>query len=139
GKERPFPSGTRCRRRLRQGFMIARGPPAVYAVPISYRFGCPMLDVDLLTRRTTHFVLWRPQKTATVPRLIIGQFQPGNPPTLTGERQFTLQPVAGFSDLWDLPAAACGLVDGQIYHYWFEVDDSDPGKNPPARIRCGDP
>src|SRR5207245_2066924 len=58
---------------------------------------------------------------------------------LTGEKQFDLRPAAGFADLWELPAADCSLTDGQIYHYWFEVDDTDPGKDPPARIRCGDP
>src|SRR5947209_1500730 len=128
GKERRFP-----------GEKIARRGRAAYAVPHHSPFRCPMLDVDLLTRRTTHFVLWRPKQTATAPRLILGQFQPGNPPALTGEKQFDLRPAAGFADLWELPAADCGLAGGQIYHYWFEVDDSDPGKDPPARIRCGDP
>ena len=29
--------------------------------------------------------------------------------------------VAGFTDLWEIPRAECGLVDGEMYHYWFEV------------------
>jgi len=100
--------------------------------------GIPM-NVDLLERKVTHFVLWRPKKTRTNPRLIIRTFQAGTPPTLAGERQIELKPSAKFADLYEVPAADCGLADGEVYHYWFEVDDSDPTKNPPARIRCTDP
>jgi pullulanase len=97
------------------------------------------MDIDLLKRRTTHFVLWRPRNTATPPRLIIGRFQPGNPPSLADDQQFPLTQTAGFPDLWEIAASACDLQDGLVYHYWFEVDDSDPGRSPPARIRCTDP
>ena len=93
----------------------------------------------MLDRKTSTFVLWRPMKTSTPPQLIIGQFQAGNPPSLVGERQLLMRHSAAFPDLWELPAAECGLQNGQIYHYWFEIDDSDPGKNPPSRIRCADP
>jgi 1,4-alpha-glucan branching enzyme len=35
--------------------------------------------------------------------------------------------ASGFTDLWELPAAECGLVDGAIYYYWFEVSVSQRG------------
>jgi pullulanase len=95
--------------------------------------------VDLLERKATHFVLWRPNRTRTAPMLIIGTFQPGSPPGLVGERQIALKPSANFPDLYEVAAADCGLVEGTVYHYWFEVDDSDPTRNPPGRIRCTDP
>jgi glycosidase len=97
------------------------------------------MDVDLLKRKATHFVLWRPNQTGTNPKLILGTFQPGTPPTLAGERQIELKPSAQFADLYEVAAASCGLADGEVYHYWFEVEDSDPTKDPPGRIRCTDP
>jgi pullulanase len=97
------------------------------------------MNVDLLARRETKFVLWRPKNTTTPPKLIIGQFQAGNPPALTGEQTFTMTAVAGFADLWEIAASACHLIDGEIYHYWFEIDDSDDEKNPKMPIRIADP
>src|SRR2546426_12429356 len=92
------------------------------------------MKVDLLTRRETRFVLWRPKNTTTAPKLVIGQFQAGNPPTLAGEQTFNLTGAAGFPDLWEIAASACHLTDGEIYHYWFEIDDSDDEKNPKKPI-----
>jgi glycosidase len=97
------------------------------------------IKVDLLERKATKFVLWRPGKTATPPKLIIGTFVPGTPPTLAGVQEIELKPAAGFPDLYEVDAARCGLAEGVVYHYWFEVDDADPTKIPPARIRCTDP
>src|SRR5437660_550801 len=100
------------------------------------------MNVDLLTRRQTHFVLWRPRNTVAPPQLIIGQFQAGNPPTLNGEQRFAFNPSVQFNDLWERPAAVCNLQDGQVYHYWYEVDDSnlDPDRAPDnGRARCTDP
>src|SRR5262245_50340873 len=97
------------------------------------------MPADLLSRRATRFVLWHPRNTAPAPQLVIGKFQPGNPPTLANEQRVALQPAAGFADLWEVAAANCNLVDGEIYHYWFEVTDSRPWFNPPARIQCTDP
>jgi 1,4-alpha-glucan branching enzyme len=94
---------------------------------------------DLLERKRTHFSLWRPYHTAPPPRLIIGIFQGGDSSTLTSQRAFDLQPSMGASDLWELPVSACNLVDGQVYHYWFEVADSNPYKSTPTRIWCTDP
>jgi pullulanase len=93
---------------------------------------------DLALRRRTHFVLWRPRSTAAAPKLIIGQFQPGNPPTLSNERSIALALLEGFDDLWGIPAAQCKLTSGTVYHYWFEVTDSNPYRDD-SRIRITDP
>ncbi len=37
---------------------------------------------DLLDRRATHFVLWRSRPVGTLLALAIGEFHPGNPPTV---------------------------------------------------------
>jgi len=92
---------------------------------------------DILERKKTAFVLWRPKPGAPPPRLVIGTFAPGNPPTLADERLLPLVQVAGFDDLFKIDAAACGLVDGTMYHYWFEVTDTSPRRN--ARIFVTDP
>ena len=93
----------------------------------------------MLDRKRTQFLLWRPQATPNAPLLIIGRFQAGNPPTLAGERRLTLAPTAGVTNLWEIAAADCGLQDGIVYHYWFEVDDTNPSRHPPQRIQCTDP
>lgn len=95
------------------------------------------MSADLLKRKETYFVLWRVGKIP--PELVIGQFQPGNPPILGGEQRFTLKQSSAFSDLWEIPATDCNLQTGQIYHYWFEVEDTDPEQKAPTRIRCTDP
>jgi pullulanase len=98
------------------------------------------LNADLLSRKQTNFVLWLAKTPANAPVLVIGQFQPGNPPSLANGKRFTLTAVPGFTDLYAIAAAACGLTDGWVYHYWFEVDDGDPSHpSPPARILCTDP
>src|SRR2546421_183984 len=98
------------------------------------------MPADLLKRRETHFVLWRVRNTTNPPKLIIGQFQAGNPPALAGERALPFTRSPQFADLWELPATACNLQDGQVYHYWFEVDESnlDPDRAT-GRARCADP
>lgn len=40
------------------------------------------LRADLLSRKQTDFVLWLAKPPANAPVLVIGQFQPGNPPRL---------------------------------------------------------
>ena len=101
-------------------------------------YGEPM-PTNLAQRQQTHFVLWRPAQTVPAPRLVIGQFKSGNPPTLVHRQDFPLAAVAGFPDLWAIAANQCNLTDGQVYHYWFEVDDSSLGRDPTTRIRCTDP
>lgn len=97
------------------------------------------LPADLLDRKQTQFVLWRAKPSATAPVLVIGRFQAGNPPTLAGAHRFPLAPVAGFPDLFAIAAADCHLQEGEVYHYWFEAEDSDPARTPPQRVLCTDP
>src|SRR5271166_6064931 len=97
------------------------------------------ISADILERKTTHFVLWRPSALATPPKLIIGQFQPGNPPAFINEKPFLMTPAGGVTGLWEIAASACGLADGEVYHYWFELDDTQSSANPPPSIRCTDP
>lgn len=84
------------------------------------------------------FVLWRPWNTWPAPRLIIGRFQPGNPPTLIQQQTWDLAELPGQPGLWGIAAAQCGLGEGSVYHYWFEVTDSSPFRSG-WRILCTDP
>lgn len=96
------------------------------------------MNAHLLELRRTSFVLWRPWNTWPVPRLVIGWFQPGNPPTLTQQQTWDLAEVPGCPGLWAIAAADAGLVDGDVYHYWFEITDSSPYR-PGWRILITDP
>jgi pullulanase len=93
---------------------------------------------NLLTRRRSAFVLWRPRQTQPPPRLVLGRFQAGNPPSLADGVVHDLALVQGIPDLWSRFAADCGLMDGEVYHYWFEVTDSRPG-GAGVRLRRTDP
>ena len=94
---------------------------------------------DLLRRKATHFVLWRPRPVGTAPALVIGEFQPGNPPSVVNQRRVVMTLAPGVTGLWQIAATDCGLRDGRTYHYWFEVDDTVPHRSPPGRILCTDP
>jgi pullulanase len=94
---------------------------------------------DLLQRKRSHFVLWRPAITSPPPALVIGTFRAGNPPSfaLLSRLDLARSPVS--ADLWEVAAAACGLVDDHVYHYWFELTNANPKTPSPARILCTDP
>jgi pullulanase/glycogen debranching enzyme len=70
---------------------------------------------------------------------MIGQLQPGNPPSVQDVRSIDLALDGAVSGLWTIDAGACRLMDGHIYHYWFEVDDSRSTTQPPSRIQVSDP
>ena len=93
---------------------------------------------NLFQLKQSKFVLWRPADTAIKPRLVIGEFNPGNPPSLTNRAEFELALLPGTTDVWGIDAAACGLINGFVYHYWFEVTDSSPTRNG-SRILVTDP
>jgi pullulanase len=95
------------------------------------------MDTKLLDRKSTNFVLWAPGQTR--PALVIGELQFGAPPVLSGEHTFPLAPVAGVSGLFEIAATSCGLTNGHVYHYWFEVDDTRPGHAAGARVCVTDP
>jgi len=88
------------------------------------------LTPDLLRRRTQQFVLWRPARVNASPRLIIGKYVGSDPPGLEDQREVDLSRDPRFEDVWTLDPADCGLANG-VYHYWFEVDSSNPYE--PAR------
>lgn len=95
------------------------------------------MNTNLLDRKLTRFVLWAPEQTR--PALVIGELQYGAPPILSGEHTFPLAAVAGSSGLFEIAATNCGLTDGHVYHYWFEVDDTRPGHTTGARVSVTDP
>ncbi len=94
---------------------------------------------DILERKATAFLVWRPKPGAPAPVLVIGRFAAGNPPTLAAEQRFPLAPVPPFDDLFAVAAAECRLLDGSVYHYWFEVTDTAPGRPPDSRVLATDP
>jgi pullulanase len=94
--------------------------------------------VDIFRRRQTHFVLWSPRTTAP-PVLVIGQLRDGNPQTLAGRQDFPLTLVSGVSGLWEIAAIDCHLQSGEIYYYWFEVDETRSTATPRPRVQCTDP
>jgi 1,4-alpha-glucan branching enzyme len=97
------------------------------------------MPADILQRKETSFVLWRVGQVNPPPTLVIGELQEGAPVSLVGVQQIPLQPVPGFADLWTISAANCQLVDGHIYHYWFEVPVNRPGMPANQRLRITDP
>ena len=96
------------------------------------------MDSDIFTIREDHFVLWRVFADDPPPTLVIGQLHPGAPVALIGEQHFELQPSQPFPDLWTIAAVDCGLVDDEVYHYWFEVTDAHPRRTG-QRILITDP
>ena len=88
------------------------------------------MPTSLLARKQTHFVLWRPGPKNAPPRLIIGVFKAGRPPTLDQRQDIPLTMSADSDELWEVAASSCGLRDGQVYHYWFEVTDTAPFRLP---------
>ena len=94
------------------------------------------MPFDLLQRKRTHFVLWRPGRVNPPPALVIGTFLAGNPSSFQPLNKFDLAVSPVSADLWEVAAAACGLENDRVYHYWFEVTNATPV---PARILCTDP
>jgi pullulanase len=81
---------------------------------------------QLLERKQTYFILWRPGATSsTTPSLVIGTFQAGTPPTLSPQQTLAMTQSPISPDLYEIAASACNLVDGNVYHYWFQVTDTN--------------
>ncbi|BAZ11965.1 glycoside hydrolase family protein [Calothrix sp. NIES-4071] len=94
-------------------------------------------SLDLLERKSTHFVLWRPGVTNPAPKLFIGlTTQP-----ISQFKEIPLVHAAEFPDLWQIPAADCDLKDGQVYYYWFKVRNTEPydAGNTNQVLYCTDP
>ena len=97
------------------------------------------MSSNLLKRKETHFILWRPAVTNPKPILVIGILAPGNPPDLQNRQEFFLQQSPTLPELWEIDARTLGLVDGQIYHYWLRVRDSFPDPSRDAQMEITDP
>jgi hypothetical protein len=100
------------------------------------------MNAHLLDRKATHFVLWRPRITTPAPELVLGKIVNGNPPDFKEVLRAKLTPSSLGAELWEIEAASLTLVDGEIYHYWFEVNDANPYRSlggSSARILCTDP
>src|SRR5262249_11086181 len=92
----------------------------------------------LLKRKRTHFVLLHPRNLQPIPQLVIGIFQAGNPPSLSGT-PFDLQKSSVSPDMWEIKATDCNLEEGQVYHYWFRLRDGHPQSDHTATLDCTDP
>jgi pullulanase len=84
-------------------------------------------QLDLLDRRHKKFTLWIPGTIPNLrpPRLVLGIFADSF--TELVRREMTQAP--GIAALWELDPKEISnpaLVDDQVYHYWFEVQDTSP-------------
>ncbi len=103
-----------------------------------------MAVAAMISRKQTHFVLWRPAANLTPPALVIGKFSAGPPPRLDSPQTIPMvaSPLNGTLpsvDLWEVDASACNLIDGEIYHYWFEVVSTNPYRGGNTTLRITDP
>jgi pullulanase len=96
------------------------------------------MTVDLLNRKQTHFVFWRPAHVDPLPALYIGTIAPSASNAYENFREILLQP-SPFPDLWEISAQDCGLTDNQAYLYWFKVRDSSPYSSDYRVLYCTDP
>lgn len=95
------------------------------------------MPADLLIRKQTHFVLWRPAVSEPTPAILIG----ARGKTESQFREFPLKQSPRFPELWELAAYECQLEDGQVYYYWFKVRDANVynGEGEASILYCTDP
>ena len=93
------------------------------------------MTADILLRKQSHFVLWRPGVTDPAPQLLIGV----RGSAVTDFEEFDLEQSAQFPDLWEIPAKECGLVSGTVYCYWFKIRDTDVYSGAHPILYCTDP
>lgn len=99
------------------------------------------MSIDLLNRKKSHFILWRPGITEPHPTLYIGNSEPESPDKLTNFKEYSLAQSQDFPELWEVSAQECGLIEGQVYFYWFKIHNSDPydQANINQIMYCSDP
>ncbi|MFN6483968.1 MULTISPECIES: alpha-amylase family glycosyl hydrolase [unclassified Nostoc] len=99
------------------------------------------MPIDLLNRKKTHFVLWRPGASELAPTLYIGNTAPESPDRLAKFREIPLHQSREFPELWEVSAQESGLTEGQVYFYWFKIRNSDPYDSANANqiLYCTDP
>lgn len=80
------------------------------------------ISADILNRKQTHFILWRPSSDKIIPKLFIGlSSQP-----ISKYKEITLTAVEEFPELWQIAAAECELEENKVYYYWFKVGNTEP-------------
>jgi len=94
---------------------------------------------DLLNRKYTHFVLWRPGAVEPAPTLYIGNFQSKSTDPFETFQEIPLRQSEQFPDLWEIPAQECDLTSGSVYFYWFKVRDTEPYNSTNRIVYCTDP
>lgn len=97
------------------------------------------MGADILRRRKKGFMLWRPGESEVVPRLLLGELVPGNPPSFHELGYYDMTQSADFPDLWECEVSRCTLESGRVYHYWFEVQDTNPYMDNRKKILVTDP
>ncbi|HEY9596494.1 MAG TPA: alpha-amylase family glycosyl hydrolase [Cyanophyceae cyanobacterium] len=99
------------------------------------------MPADLLSRKKTHFVLWRPGASEPTPTLYIGSIDSEKPNQLAPLGEFPLKPSSEFPELWEVSAQDCGLTEGTVYYYWFKVRNTEPydPANANQIMYCSDP
>jgi pullulanase len=99
------------------------------------------MPINLLNRKKTHFVLWRPGNAQANPTLYIGNVDPKSPEQLANLKEYPLHQSQDFPELWEVAAKDCNLIEGQVYFYWFKIRNSDPydPANTNQIMYCTDP
>lgn len=93
---------------------------------------------NILERKATHFLLWRPGKIELIPELFIGTF-PEKRNNFEHFKTFPLQQNSEFAELWEIAVTDCGLVEGTVYFYWFKVANTNVYEKITDPIYCTDP
>jgi 1,4-alpha-glucan branching enzyme len=97
--------------------------------------------VDLLSRKQTHFVLWRPGISQPPPSVYIAKPSAKASNRFEKVGEYPLSQSPEFPELWEISAQACGLTDGQVYLYWFKIRNTEPynPENINKVLYCTDP
>ncbi|MBR8835608.1 MAG: hypothetical protein DSM106950_16750 [Stigonema ocellatum SAG 48.90 = DSM 106950] len=95
------------------------------------------MNTDILNRKQTHFILWRPGSDKLAPKLLIGL---GTQP-ISQYKEIPLTPNREFPELWQVAAAECELEEDKVYYYWFKVGNTEPSdeSNKNKVLYCTDP
>jgi 1,4-alpha-glucan branching enzyme len=99
------------------------------------------MTADILERKKTHFVLWRPGTTKLAPTLYIGNFQKGSASLFENFKEIPLQQSQEFPEIWEVEAKNCSLTEGEVYFYWFKVGNTEAydSASPSQILYCTDP
>ncbi|MCP2731024.1 alpha-amylase family glycosyl hydrolase [Limnofasciculus baicalensis] len=99
------------------------------------------MSIDLFNRKKTNFVLWRGGASEPNPTVYITKVSSNNSIQVEAFGEFPLHQSSQFPEVWEVSAEECGLVDGQVYYYWFKVRNTDPynSGNSNQILYCTDP